>query len=202
VTVPDPVELYERHADVWAALRGPELVIERAWLERFTLRLEAGATVLDAGCGHGDPLARALLAGGFDVTGVDGSAALIRRARERLPRGQWIVGDLRELDLGRTFDGIVAWSSLFHLPGADQPGVIRRLGEHAHAGSVLLMTTGPEPGEAIGEFAGEPLFHASLDPAEYEEALAAAGFEVVDQRLRDPDCGELSVWLAHHIGHE
>jgi hypothetical protein len=62
VTVPDPVELYERHADVWAALRGPELVIERAWLERFTLRLEAGATVLDAGCGHGDPLARALLA--------------------------------------------------------------------------------------------------------------------------------------------
>jgi hypothetical protein len=62
------------------------------------------------------------------------------------------------------------------------------------------MTTGPEPGEAIGEFAGEPLFHASLGPAEYRDSLAASGFEVVDHRPRDPECGELTVWLAHHIG--
>jgi SAM-dependent methyltransferase len=200
VTVPDPVELYERHADAWDAARGPELEIERAWLGRFTVRLEAGAAVLDAGCGHGDPIGRALLAGGLEVTGVDGSPALIGRARKRLPRGRWIVGDLRELDLDRTFDGIVAWCSLFHLPAGDQPGVIRRLGLHAHPGSVLLMTTGPESGEAIGELAGEPLYHASLDPGEYRAALAAAGFEVVDQRLRDPDCGELSVWLARQVG--
>ena len=200
MTNPDPVELYERHAVAWAASRGPELEIERAWLGRFTVRLEAGAAVLDAGCGHGDPIGRALLDGGFEVTGVDGSPALIGQARERLPRGRWIVGDLRELDRCRTFDGIVAWCSLFHLPGDDQPGVIRRLGLHAHPGSVLLMTTGPESGEAIGELAGEPLFHASLDPGEYRAALAAAGFEVLDLRPDDPDCGGLTVWLAHYVG--
>jgi SAM-dependent methyltransferase len=199
VTVPDPVGVYERHADAWAAARGPELVIERAWLERFTMRLETGASVLDAGCGHGDPLGRALLAGGFELTGVDGSAALVEQARRRLPRGRWSVGDLRDLELGRTFDGVLAWCSLFHLPGADQPGVIRRLGEHARPGTVLLMTTGPEPGEAIGEFGGEPLFHASLAPDEYRAALATAGFEVLDHRVADPDCGELTVWLAHRV---
>ena len=206
MTPPDPAQdvigLYERHADVWAELRRPGLGPEREWFGRFTERLGAGASVLDVGCGHGDPLARALLAEGFDVTGIDGAAALIEQARRKLPQGRWLVGDMRELALGRTFDGLLAWFSLFHLPAEDQPGVIRRLGEHAHPGSVLLMATGPERGEVVGEFAGEPLYHASLAPADYRTALGAAGFEVVAHRVRDPGCGDATVWLARHIGHQ
>jgi SAM-dependent methyltransferase len=192
----DLAALYERHAAAWAAARGPEVVIERGWLDRFTALLPAGGSVLDAGCGHGDPLGRALLAAGYAVTGVDASPALVGRARRRLPAGRWLVGDLRTVDLGRTFDGLLAWHSVFHLPAGDQPAVLRRLGVHAHPGTVLLLTTGPERGEVVGEFEGDPLYHASLDPGEYRRALAGAGFSVVAHALRDPWCGEATVWLA------
>jgi hypothetical protein len=67
---------------------------------------------------------------------------------------------------------------------------------HANPGAPLMFTSGWEEGEAIGEWRGEPLFHASLDPAEYRDLLDAAGFDVVDHVVQDPDCGHSTIWLA------
>ncbi len=39
---------------------------------------------------------------------------------------------------------------------------------HAHQDTVLMFNTGPAFGEAIGSYRGDPLYHASLDPAEYD----------------------------------
>lgn len=50
---------------------------------------------------------------------------------------------------------------------------------HATAGTPLLFTSGPADGEAIGDFEGEPLYHASLAPEEYGALLTAHGFEVL-----------------------
>jgi hypothetical protein len=61
---------------------------------------------------------------------------------------------------------------------------------------VLLFTSGPAHGEAIGSFGGEALYHASLDEAEYRALLDANGFDVVDHRIEDPECGGHTVWLA------
>jgi hypothetical protein len=47
---------------------------------------------------------------------------------------------------------------------------------------------------ATGE--GEPLYHASLDAAEYRRLLAEQGFVVQDHVVEDPDCGGHTVWLA------
>ena len=66
-------------------------------------------TVLDLGCGEGW-LARAL---DLEVTGIDGSPALIEAAR-RLGGGEFHVMSYRELpSLNRTFDVAVANFSLF-----------------------------------------------------------------------------------------
>jgi SAM-dependent methyltransferase len=47
--------------------------------------------VIDLGCGSGI-LAQELAAAGYDVLGIDLSAAMIARARERVPQGQFRVG--------------------------------------------------------------------------------------------------------------
>jgi hypothetical protein len=52
----------------------------------------------------------------------------------------------------------------------------------------------------LGERQGEPLYHASLDPAEYQALLAGSGFVLLDHRLRDPDCSEATVWPARYGG--
>lgn len=190
------VGLYEDHAEAWAALRSGSDVPERAWLDRFAALLDAGADILDVGCGSGVPMARELIGQGFGVTGIDSSPSLIALCRERFPEHRWIAADMRRLDLGRAFDGVVAWHSLFHLTPDDQRVTLPRLAAHCRPGGVLMLTTGDGAGVRIGEWQGEPLYHASLDADEYEEILETSGFAVLERRLRDPASGEATVWLA------
>jgi hypothetical protein len=67
---------------------------------------------------------------------------------------------------------------------------------HIAPGGVLLFTSGPKAGVAIGETFGEELFHASLDADEYRALLASTGFRVVCHTVEDPHCGMHTVWLA------
>jgi SAM-dependent methyltransferase len=192
----DVVGLFTRHAGAWDQVRGPEVRQEGAWLARFSALLPTGGRVLDLGCGTGRPLGAWLLDQGFGVTGVDASAPAVDLARARLPGGEWICADMRSLDLGRTFDGLLAWDSLFHLTAADQADLFAVLGAHARPGAALMFTSGPAAGVAMGELGGDPLHHASLSPDDYRARLAAEGFEVVAFTPEDPDCSGHTVWLA------
>jgi len=49
---------------------------------------------------------------------------------------------------------------------------------------------------AVGSLEVEPLYHASLDGAEYRALLDAHGFNVVAHVTEDPTCGGLTIWLA------
>lgn len=190
------VPLYERRADDYDRDRGRSL-IERRWLERFRALLpHDDATVLDVGCGMGEPIARHLIEAGIRVVGVDAAPSLIAKCRVRFPEQEWLAGDMRTLALGRTFDGVLAWDSLFHLTAADQRAVIPRLASHAKVGAPLMFTTGPAAGESIGEYHGEPLYHASLSPGEYRTLLRDSGCVVRQYCEDDPACGHHTVWLA------
>ena len=189
------ISLYERHASAYDEARGRSL-FEKPWLDRFLDLLPADGSVLDLGCGVGEPLARYVVAQGYDVTGVDSSASLIGICRERFPEQSWIVADMRELSLGRRFNGLLAWDSFFHLSPDDQRRMFPLFKRHAAPRAALMFTSGPAHGVAIGRFEGEPLYHASLDADEYRALLAAHGFAVVAHVVEDPTCGGHTVWLA------
>jgi SAM-dependent methyltransferase len=194
------VGLYERHADAWALRRGRGLGMERHWIGRFAGLLPAGGSVLDIGCGSGQPIARHLVASGFRVVGIDSSPSLIARCRSDIPDAEWIRADMRGLALGRQFDGLVAWDSFFHLAHADQRAMFPVFRDHALPGAALIFTSGTGHGIAMGSFEGEPLYHASLAPTEYRRLLADNGFEILEYREQDPDCGEHTVWLTRFRG--
>ena len=189
------IDLYQRHAQAFDQLRGKNL-FEKPWLDRFTSLLPAGGTVLDLGCGSGEPIAADLASRGLRVTGVDSSQAMIELCRQRLPGHQWIVRDMRKLPPGRTFNGIIAWHSFFHLNPDDQRAMFPIFGHLAAPGAALMFTAGHFAGVAMGEFGGEPLYHASLDRDDYVQLLEASGFRVVQQVDQDPTCGGATVWLA------
>jgi SAM-dependent methyltransferase len=190
------IDLYERHAHDFVADRGPTLSNERGWLGRFTALLSPGATILDLGCGSGEPIARHLLELGFAVDGVDSSPTLIGLCRDHFPERTWQVADMRTFAVGRTFDGLLAWDSFFHLSRDDQRGMFPAFRRLTGPGSALMFTSGSSDGEAIGSYRGEPLYHASLAAEEYEALLASNGFRVVASVAGDPDCGGRAVWLA------
>jgi SAM-dependent methyltransferase len=190
------IDLYERHACRYIDDRTRVPSNESVWLERFSAFLPTKGTVLDIGCGSGEPVARYLIDRGFEVEGVDTSPTLIAHCRERLPHQAWHVADMRSLDLGRTFHGILAWDSFFHLAHDDQRQMFSIFAQHAAAGAVLMFTSGAEHGEAIGSYRGEPLYHASLAPAEYRQSLNSHGWRVEADVVEAPDCGGHTVWLA------
>ena len=191
------VDLYERKAHDWAADRQRQLhFFEKGWLDRFLGFVPNGGTILDIGCGFGKPIASYLIAQRFAVTGVDSSPTMISLCKTDFPDYDWRVADMRTLDLDRRFRGILAWDSFFHLAHDAQRRMFPIFAAHAAAGAPLLFTSGPRHGEAIGTLHGEPLYHASLDPAEYRALLADNDFSVVDARMEDADCGGHSVWLA------
>ncbi len=189
------VEIYRRHAEAWDRDRGRSL-FEAPCLERFLAFLPPLGSVLDLGCGSGEPIARWLVDRGHRVTGIDSSPAMLAMCRRRMPDQHWIAADMRGLVLGRAFNGILAWDSFFHLGHNDQRGMFPVFARHAGPGAALMFTSGPGDGEAIGCYRGEPLYHASLDAAEYRSLLDANGFSVVSHTVDDPDCGGHTVWLA------
>jgi len=173
--------------------------VRETWLDRFLSLLGPGATILDLGCGSARPIATYFIQNGYAVTGVDSSPALINICRSRFPQSEWIVADMRTLSLGRRFDGALAWDSFFHLAHDDQRAMFPIFARQLQPRGALLFTSGPTHGEVLSTFAGEPLYHASLGPAEYRALLHASGLAVVAHVAQDPTCGDHTIWLARSV---
>jgi len=191
----DILPTYEREAARWAQERNRSLW-ERPMLEALVAERAPGLRVLDLGCGAGQPIAEWFTARGDHVTGVDGAAAMVAAFRAALPGVEVIEADMRGLDLGRRFDAILAFNSFFHLSPVDQRAMFPVFARHAAPGARLLLTTGPDAGEAIGRVGSSPVYHASLAPAAYRTLFDKHGFRVCWFRPEAPEFQGHSVWLA------
>ena len=190
------IEHYEKHATAWDSDRQNSGWNDRLWHDRFIESLSASASVLDLGCGSGRPVAQHMHERGLHVTGVDASPTMISLCRGRLPDHQWMVADMRRPSLKDRFDGILAWDSFFHLDPGDQRLMFAVFAAHSSDRAVLMFNTGPEHGEAIGRYRGDPLYHASLASGEYVALISGIGFEVVDHAVNDARAGGRTVWLC------
>lgn len=193
------LSIYRRHAAAFACQRSRTL-FEKHWLDKFIAAMGGLGSIVDIGCGNGQPIADYFIQQGFQLTGVDGSAAMLARARQAFPDQRWLEQDMRELTLNETFEGLLAWDSFFHLTQQDQQNMFPIFDRLSHPGSALMFTSGTSNGIAMGQFEGEPLFHASLAPDEYRALLSAHGFEVIDMVMEDPQCAGHTVWLAKKRG--
>lgn len=194
----DVIPTYERVGREWARQRNSNLM-EKAWLDRLlaTAPRNAGRVrVLDLGCGAGRPIGSYLSERGAILTGVDATSALSDLYPQVVPGAEIIQADMRRLKLDRQFDAILAWDSFFHLSADDQRPMFATFAAHAAPRAALMFTSGHMAGEAVGEVAGAPIYHASLAPDEYRDLLAENGFKVLRHVAEDPDCGGHTIWLA------
>jgi 2-polyprenyl-3-methyl-5-hydroxy-6-metoxy-1,4-benzoquinol methylase len=151
----------------------------------FVMTLEP-ATVLDAGCGTGR-VAIELARRGAEVVGVDADASMLDTARRRGPDVEWVVADLVDLDLGRTFDVVVMAGNvpLFTAPGTNA-AVVAGCARHVAPGGALLA------GFQLGR-------RYTLD--EYDADCAIAGLTVEARYAtwdRDPFPGDGSYAVSVH----
>ena len=182
----------EWDAETYDTVSDPQFEWGTEVLER--LELSGDESALDAGCGSGRVTAELLrrLPRGRLIA-VDGSEAMIAKARERLGEGvDYLVADLAELEIAEPVDLIFS-TATFHWID-DHERLFRRLRAALKPGGRLVAQCGgrrnvAEHTEAIAVVGARPEFAAHLPgaagmwnfagPEETEERLRAAGFEQV-----------------------
>jgi len=151
--------------------------------------------LLDFGCGPGRDLV-ALSQRGHRVTGLDGSPVFAQMART-LSGCDVLVQNFLELELGeRTFDGIFANASLFHVPRRELPRVLAQLFRALEPGGVLFCSN-PRAFDRDWEgFKGER-YGSFLTIESWLAQLSNAGFAVERHFLRPSDKpAAQQPWLA------
>lgn len=169
------------------------------WIAELLARLPAGAPVLDVGCGCGVPVARALAAAGHPVTGIDISEVQIRRARQLVPAGSFIRADAVLARLPpASFDALVCLYSLIHMPLAEQPGLIGRMGGWLRPAGWLLAIAGQDAwtGSEDNWLDGQtPMWWSQADAGTYRGWLREAGLEIISADfVPEGDSGHALFW--------
>jgi SAM-dependent methyltransferase len=126
--------LYNRH---WISYAGRVLpALDQLGLGAIT----PPARILDLCCGTGQ-LAAQLHARGYQVTGLDGSEAMIALARDNAPACDFIVEDARTFDLPPDYDSVVSvYDSLNHIMTLDElAAVFRRVYTVLKPGSLFIF---------------------------------------------------------------
>lgn len=194
-------KVYESYEEIvhWFDDARTKTLMESEYLNLIVKSVPAGGLVLDLSCGTGEPIAQFFIEKGFKIAGVDGSKKMIDLCKRRFPSEKWIVSDMREINLKQQFDVILAWHSFFHLDHDSQRKMFKIFDAHIKPGGVLAFTSGEEESEVWSDNGGQQLYHASLSTNEYEKLLNENSFKVLLHKVRDPDCGEATVWVAQKI---
>ena len=191
----ETLDIYARQAPGWDARR-TRVFYEKPWLDRLLGPEPSGLSVLDLGCGAGEPIGRYLIEQGCVLTGIDGAAPMLDLAKARQPEARWIHADMRSYQPDQRFDRILSWDGSFHLTGEEQRQLLDKLAGWLSPKGALLLTIGHQAGEITGTVEGETVYHASLAPDEYCTRLKASGLTVETMVLEDPLTNNHSLVLA------
>lgn len=186
----------EWDAETYDAVSDPQFEWGMEVLERLRLRGEERA--LDAGCGTGRITAELVerLPRGR-VIAVDGSEAMVGKARERLgDRADYLVSDLLELDLEEPVDLVFSTATLHWI--ADHDRLFRQLRSVLRPGGRLVAQCGGKGNvaahtEAIAAVAADPDYARHLTKARGLWNFASP--EETESRLRDAGFDEVRCWL-------
>jgi cyclopropane fatty-acyl-phospholipid synthase-like methyltransferase len=161
-------------------------------------RLRPGATVLDLGCGPGDPATR-LLSEQHRVVGVDISAEQLRLAVSAAPRAAFARADVTEFAVRPgSLDAVVSFYALGHLPPESYAPLFASIAGWLKPGGVLLTNAPTRPDSSVEpDWLGVPMYFGGLGVEDTMSAMRAAGLEVesADVVAEEEDGGRIVEFL-------
>lgn len=131
-------------ADIYELLherRGKDFEAESRFVARQVReRCPAAVTLLDVACGTGSHL-RHFSASFAHVEGLERSEPMLRRAKAAAPAAVLHAGDMRDFDLGRTFDAITCmFGSIGYMATTAELGAaLTRMAHHLAPGGVVVI---------------------------------------------------------------
>ncbi|MFN0110931.1 MAG: class I SAM-dependent methyltransferase [Blastocatellia bacterium] len=133
---------YDRFAWFYNLYWGPEFSSPALAIYKILLfpLLSPGSRILDLCCGTGQ-IAAGLSEQGYQVTGLDGSVAMLKIARENAPGVEFIQRDARAFELPQSFECVIsAFDSLNHVMELEElTAVFRRVYESLTDEGIFLF---------------------------------------------------------------
>jgi cyclopropane fatty-acyl-phospholipid synthase-like methyltransferase len=175
---------YDQVAHEYARLEEESEWPRMRWLRKLLNRLEPGSSVLDLGCGSGEP-ADVEISKEHQVTGVDISRTQINLARQNVPTGHFLHGDAGLAEFPpSSFDAVVSFYTLEHIPREEHRAVLRRINNWLRVGGLLLISI--EAGDyddVVDVWLGVPMFISCYDPETMKQMVTEAGFELLETAI-------------------
>ena len=185
---------YNAIAEKFSAVRSGFRPREADYLSLLLDSLKEGRRVLDLGCGNGHPIASHIASLGHHVTGVDGSEAMLAIASEKLPDHRWLHGQMEDFQLDETFDAVVCWDCLFHLPRQLYQPVISKIHHWLVPGGRFMVSSGvlvdEHPEGFTDTMFGYEFYYDSLSPDDMVSVIEKAGFKIILAEVCDPPDGD------------
>ena len=133
--------LYDELAPWFHLLTAPEDYAEEAELYRRLLVVATHGpvrTVLELGSGGGNNASH--LKAHFELTLVDLSPQMLELSRSLNPECRHVLGDMREIRLGETFDAVFVHDAVAYITTeADLAATVVTAGEHVRPGGAVLF---------------------------------------------------------------
>ncbi|HYX51094.1 MAG TPA: methyltransferase domain-containing protein, partial [Ktedonobacteraceae bacterium] len=154
-----------------------------AQLLRKQHRQRAHVLAINSGAGWE---AKFLTARGFDIVGTDTSNEMLQRARNRVPTGNFLQMSAQNLQFSpeETFDAIWSTRTIIHVPHDMVIDLLASWKRVLKPGGILGLgiNIGERNGWEINEsMSGQPIFYHYFAEGEIEDALEAAGYQVVEK---------------------
>ncbi|NIM96751.1 MAG: methyltransferase domain-containing protein [candidate division Zixibacteria bacterium] len=135
------VKLYNELAWTWEILVSEEeYVPEARFIQKMVKKHKktSGNQLLDVGCGAGHH--DLFLKDQYQIVGVDAGDKMLDLARKRNPELDYRKGDMREFQLNRKFDVVMAMDMLmYNRSYADLEVTLTNFSEHLKTGGVLMF---------------------------------------------------------------
>lgn len=171
----ETIEVYNQNVEKYRAL--VDKLPNTKTLKSFMGRFDAGANILDFGCGVGDSAA-AMRAVGLRPVCRDGSVEMVKTANE-LYQLNASVALFSELDDNSVYDGVWANFSLLHASKSEFPYLISALHKSLKPKGWLFVGLKLGNGESRDKFGRH---YAYYQEDELDAILIKAGF-AVDEKI-------------------
>lgn len=129
------------------------LYLESALIALLFDKIPANASILDVCCGTGN-IAGLLQQRGYDVTGLDGSAAMLHYASLNAPSSSFIRADARDFNINKRFDACIClFDSINHILEQDGlKAVFKNIHAHLKDGGIFIFDVNSETSSEEAEF--------------------------------------------------
>jgi len=161
-------------------LRNRQELGSKKYVRKFFALLEPQSSILDLGCGAGEPVDDFLIKKGHLVTGIDISETQINLARQKCPRGAFLVKDISELKEGEfSVDAIISLYTIFHVPREQHGKLLKVIASFLPTGGKLLITMGDKDFEQDHDLHGQIVWSSHYSTKKNRQLVEEAGFDVL-----------------------